>query len=72
VRRAETRLGPVGEFEFLKWTADKHLRHSKFVGLRGDKNAKAIGSGMTLLSNVVPLQASIAGVPEIVLIDRSR
>jgi ATP-dependent DNA ligase len=42
VRRAETRLGPVGEFEFLKWTADKHLRHSKFVGLRGDKNAKAI------------------------------
>jgi ATP-dependent DNA ligase len=42
VRRAETRLGPVGEFEFLEWTADKHLRHSKFVGLRGDKNAKAI------------------------------
>jgi ATP-dependent DNA ligase len=29
----------VGQFEFLEWTADNHLRHSKFVGLRGDVRA---------------------------------
>ncbi|HVH58461.1 MAG TPA: non-homologous end-joining DNA ligase [Vicinamibacterales bacterium] len=32
----------VGQFEFLEWTADNHLRHSKFVGLREDKKAKAV------------------------------
>ena len=29
----------VGQFEFLEWTADNHLRHSRFVGLREDKRA---------------------------------
>jgi bifunctional non-homologous end joining protein LigD len=24
----------VGQFEFLEWTPDKHLRHSRFDGLR--------------------------------------
>jgi ATP-dependent DNA ligase len=24
----------VGRFEFVEWTPDKHLRHSRFVGLR--------------------------------------
>jgi ATP-dependent DNA ligase len=33
----------VGQFEFLEWTADDHLRHSKFVGLREDKAAKEVG-----------------------------
>jgi bifunctional non-homologous end joining protein LigD len=33
----------VGQFEFLEWTSDNHLRHSKFVGLREDKNAKDVG-----------------------------
>jgi DNA ligase D-like protein (predicted ligase) len=32
----------VGQFEFLEWTADNHLRHSKFVGLREDKDAKRV------------------------------
>ena len=32
----------VGQFEFLEWTADSHLRHSKFVGLREDKKAKDV------------------------------
>jgi bifunctional non-homologous end joining protein LigD len=32
----------VGQFEFLEWTADNHLRHSKFVGLREDKHAKGV------------------------------
>ena len=33
----------VGHFEFLEWTADDHLRHSKFIGLREDKNARDVG-----------------------------
>ena len=32
----------VGQFEFLEWTGDNHLRHSKFVGLREDKKAKDV------------------------------
>jgi bifunctional non-homologous end joining protein LigD len=33
----------VGQFEFLEWTADDHLRHSKFVGLRDDIRAQDVG-----------------------------
>jgi bifunctional non-homologous end joining protein LigD len=33
----------VGQFEFLEWTADDHLRHSRFMGLREDKRAKDVG-----------------------------
>jgi bifunctional non-homologous end joining protein LigD len=29
----------VGQFEFVEWTADNHLRHTKFVALREDKAA---------------------------------
>ncbi len=29
----------VGQFEFLEWTGDNHLRHAKFVSLREDKPA---------------------------------
>jgi bifunctional non-homologous end joining protein LigD len=32
----------VGQFEFLEWTVDSHLRHSKFVALREDKAAKDV------------------------------
>lgn len=32
----------VGQFEFVEWTPDNHLRHSKFVGLREDKNANDV------------------------------
>jgi ATP-dependent DNA ligase len=32
----------VGQFEFLEWTGDNHLRHSKFVGLREDKKARDV------------------------------
>src|SRR5262245_32362505 len=32
----------VGQFEFLEWTEDSHLRHTKFVGLREDKNARDV------------------------------
>jgi bifunctional non-homologous end joining protein LigD len=32
----------VAQFEFLEWTGDNHLRHTRFVGLRDDKPARAI------------------------------
>jgi DNA ligase D-like protein (predicted ligase) len=32
----------VGQFEFLEWTGENHLRHSKFVGLREDKKANDV------------------------------
>jgi bifunctional non-homologous end joining protein LigD len=32
----------VGQFEFLEWTGENHLRHSRFVGLREDKKAKDV------------------------------
>jgi bifunctional non-homologous end joining protein LigD len=32
----------VGQFEFLEWTGEHHLRHSKFIGLREDKPARGV------------------------------
>jgi DNA ligase D-like protein (predicted ligase) len=32
----------VGQFEFLEWTPDNHLRHSRFIGLREDKKARDV------------------------------
>ena len=32
----------VAQIEFLEWTDANHLRHSKFVGLREDKNARSV------------------------------
>ena len=29
----------VGQFEFVEWTSDNHLRHSRFIALCGDKEA---------------------------------
>jgi bifunctional non-homologous end joining protein LigD len=29
----------VGQFEFVEWTSDQHLRHSRFIALRDDKKA---------------------------------
>ena len=29
----------VGQFEYVEWTPDNHLRHSRFVALREDKDA---------------------------------
>jgi DNA ligase D-like protein (predicted ligase) len=33
----------VGQFEFVEWTADNHLRHSRFIALREDKAARSVG-----------------------------
>jgi len=41
-------LGPtmkpetVAQIEFLEWTEGDRLRHSKFAGLREDKNARSV------------------------------
>ena len=32
----------VAQFEFVEWTPEGHLRHSKFIGLRGDKDARDV------------------------------
>jgi bifunctional non-homologous end joining protein LigD len=32
----------VGQFEYLEWTPDDHLRHARFIGLRDDKNPKEV------------------------------
>jgi ATP-dependent DNA ligase len=33
----------VAQIEFLEWTEADRLRHSKFVGLREDKNLRSVG-----------------------------
>ena len=32
----------VGQFEFVEWTEDAHLRHSRFVALRDDKKGNTV------------------------------
>ena len=32
----------IAEVEFLEWTGADHLRHTKFVGLRDDKNLRSV------------------------------
>ena len=32
----------VAQIEFLEWTGANHLRHTKFVGLRDDKDPRKV------------------------------
>jgi bifunctional non-homologous end joining protein LigD len=32
----------VGQFEFVEWTTDNHLRHTRFIALREDKSARNV------------------------------
>jgi ATP-dependent DNA ligase len=32
----------VGQFEYVEWTPNGYLRHSKFVALREDKKARDV------------------------------
>jgi ATP-dependent DNA ligase len=32
----------VAQVEFAEWTPDNHLRHSKFIGLREDKEVREV------------------------------
>jgi len=36
----------IAQIEFTEWTPDGHLRHSRFVGLREDKNAREVVRGI--------------------------
>jgi hypothetical protein len=40
VRAAKPKL--VGQFEFVEWTPDNHLRHSRFVALWEDQNPREV------------------------------
>lgn len=44
IRHSTLWLKPVlvGQFEFVEWTPDGHLRHSAFVGMREDKKPKEV------------------------------
>jgi ATP-dependent DNA ligase len=33
----------VGQFEFVEWTPENHLRHSRFLELREDKDPQEVG-----------------------------
>ena len=46
----------VAQIEFTEWTPDGHLRHSKFVGLREDKErAGGCAGGLKLLQSRLQL-----------------
>ena len=32
----------VGRFEYVEWTPENHLRHSRFVGLLEDRTARGV------------------------------
>jgi bifunctional non-homologous end joining protein LigD len=32
----------VGQFEYVEWTGENHLRHTKFIALRDDKKARDV------------------------------
>jgi ATP-dependent DNA ligase len=42
MERSPLRDEAVAQIEFLNWTEGDRLRHSKFVGLRGDKHARNV------------------------------
>jgi ATP-dependent DNA ligase len=44
VRHSTLWLKPklVGQFDFAEWTPENHLRHSRFVGLREDKETHEV------------------------------
>ena len=37
----------VAQLEFLEWTADNHLRHTTFIGLRGTSRREPFGGSRT-------------------------
>jgi bifunctional non-homologous end joining protein LigD len=47
VRRSTLWLKPqaVAQIDFLEWTGADHLRHTKFMGLRDDKDPRQVVRG---------------------------
>src|SRR5437660_1495175 len=46
----------VGQFEFVEWTSDNHLRHSKFISLRDDLKPRDCYQGIRRLGRSGPRQ----------------
>lgn len=63
----------VGQFEFVEWTADDHLWHSRFIGLRQDKNPTDVlrEGGRQTLELLALLRDSQCPEPSSVLRDRT-
>ena len=41
----------VAQIEFAEWTPDNHLRHSKFIGLREDKEVREVLREKVVIKN---------------------
>ena len=54
----------VGQFEYLEWTSDGHLRHSGFVALRSDKKRTRRAAGAFMLSVSVRRRGRYNGLAE--------
>ena len=52
----------VGQFEFLEWTGDNHLRHTKFVALREDKDPKTGRSRMTPRNQMASVSPGVGAI----------
>jgi ATP-dependent DNA ligase len=35
-------LRPVAQFEYVEWTPDNHLRHSSFIALKENRDAREV------------------------------
>ena len=49
----------VGQFEFVEWTPDGHLRHASFIALREDLEGREVRRG----NNPKPLIVGCALLP---------
>jgi hypothetical protein len=50
----------VGQFEFVEWTPDNHLRHSKFIALREDRDAWSVGREQSRVKSLRDAPARLA------------
>ncbi|HEY7558055.1 MAG TPA: hypothetical protein VIH18_24895 [Candidatus Binatia bacterium] len=41
-RDEKLQMGKVAQIEFVEWTPDRHVRHSTFVGLKDDEDAREV------------------------------
>jgi ATP dependent DNA ligase C terminal region len=44
----------VAQVRFVEWTAENRLRHAAFLGLRGDKSARACGGSLSAPAELGP------------------
>ena len=44
----------VGQFEFVEWTGENHLRHTKFIALRDDQTGTQVTAGVAIVDRGHP------------------